>query len=710
MKNFKNYFVYADAIQNRTNISVYVPNITIENINEHIDAIYAILKDGIETEYVHNLLVNISWGGDINCDLFVIDYWFNLFMWKMIITNGQTIKPKHILWGENLRRKNISDFINRFVLTRDNKIRLGNEYLNHNIYEATWLFSYTETFAYYLANTINNEDFIDMMNNSEEFYKYTHYDFSNHSISEAKEVGIRFTDRIIELIKDSKNIIGYNHGLEASFRAKEAINDRQFQEVLVGLITKPTIDGNIFPYIIGKSFINGGVNDLVSYYIESTGARKAQDLSKNSMGDSGAFARLLNLNNCDTILNKDMNFECMSNHFIKFEIKSNKHLSMIKNRYFRFNPRGMEYLIDTNDKSLIGRTVFLRSPCTCASFSSGMGICKKCYGDLYYTNIDINVGTIASEIPSSQMSQRLLSSKHLLEPKPQDIRWNPEFNEFFDMDTDTITLADIDEEFNLKKYYLVIDPEDIVLVNDEQDTIMTDEISDDSIIESYNEYVTHFGIKTPTGEIIDFKTKNQDSLFITTSLNIMIRKKANPFGGLVNIALSNIKDIPLFYVQIANDELTKTMKEIKNAINKKATVDKFDKDSAVQTLVDLVIAGNLNVDAIHLEVIIANQIRSAHDILKKPDWYSTNPEYKILTLDQSLINNPSVIVSLLFGDLRRTLYNPLTYAKHEPSFFDLFFCERPQVYMNEDLIDENPPIPTPEKGVEMVTYINKKDS
>ena len=152
------------------------------------------------------------------------------------------------------------------------------------------------------------------------------------------------------------------------------------------------------------------------------------------------------------------------------------------------------------------------------------------------------------------------------------------------------------------------------------------------------------------------------------------------------------------------------MKDIKNAINKKSVIDKFDKDSAVQTLVDLVIAGNLNVDAIHLEVIIANQIRSAQDILKKPDWSAADPQYKILTLDQSLINNPSVIVSLLFGDLRRTLYNPLTYAKHEPSFFDLFFCERPQVYMNGDLIDDNPPIPTPEKGVEMVSFIKPKDS
>ena len=54
MENYKNYFVYAEAVRTNSNISVYVPSITAENIDDHIDGIYAILKDGIETNYVHN--------------------------------------------------------------------------------------------------------------------------------------------------------------------------------------------------------------------------------------------------------------------------------------------------------------------------------------------------------------------------------------------------------------------------------------------------------------------------------------------------------------------------------------------------------------------------------------------------------------------------------------------------------------------------------
>lgn len=158
MQNFKNYFMYADDIKNQQNIFIYVPDITVENIDEYIEGVFNILKDGIETEYVHNLKVTISWGGDTECKLFIVDYWFNLFMWKMVLVNGESIKPKHIFWQPELKRKNIKKFVDDYVLTRDNKIRLGNYFLNNNICDGLWSFSNIETFAYYLANTINNED------------------------------------------------------------------------------------------------------------------------------------------------------------------------------------------------------------------------------------------------------------------------------------------------------------------------------------------------------------------------------------------------------------------------------------------------------------------------------------------------------------------------------------------------------------------------
>ena len=63
-------------IKNReTCISIYVPkDITAENIADHIDGIGAILKDGIDEDYIHNLMIEISWENNISCKLFIVDY------------------------------------------------------------------------------------------------------------------------------------------------------------------------------------------------------------------------------------------------------------------------------------------------------------------------------------------------------------------------------------------------------------------------------------------------------------------------------------------------------------------------------------------------------------------------------------------------------------------------------------------------------------
>ena len=160
--NYKNYLMYADMVMNNEKKVVYVPkDITPNNIDDHIDAITNILKDGIETPYVHNTKITVSWGGDIECDLSIVDYWFNLFMWSMILKTNQQIEPKHIFWQKELKRFNLKKFVDDFIACKQNKISIDSKQLNSIICDGLWKYSYIEDFSYYLANTINNEDDID---------------------------------------------------------------------------------------------------------------------------------------------------------------------------------------------------------------------------------------------------------------------------------------------------------------------------------------------------------------------------------------------------------------------------------------------------------------------------------------------------------------------------------------------------------------------
>lgn len=711
--NFKNYYIYADMIARRDPyMSIYVPeDITKDNIDDHISAIDAILKDGIDEEYVHNLKIDVSWGGDTHCKLFIIDYWFSLFMWNMILNNNNEIKPWHIFYQKELKRKDIKRFVDNFVLTKENKIKYGNIFLNNSICDSLWHFSDIEQFSYYLANTINNEDDIDLMNAVPEFRDLLHISLADMPFEQIKDAGMEATNRAIDIIKNSRDYIGYDHGLANSFRASEAINPRQYKEARLNIGTKPNGSGSIFPYTIDASFTNGGVNNPLSYFIESVTGRSAQIMSKKNVGDSGDFARTLGLNNTDTILNLDHNYECMSQNFIKFEIKTKKHLDMIKNRYYRMNPKGMQRLIDpARDQNLIGKTVYLRSPMTCASKSAGTGICKCCYGDLYWTNLNINVGKIAAEILSSMLTQTLLSAKHLLESRIVAMKWLPNFQDFFDVDINAIKLTDLDD-LDLKKYHMIIDPEDVYLVNEEEDTISYDdegnEIEEDDGY--YNEYITRFYIKTPMGEMIECGTQDNESLYISNYLNNQIRRKASASDGKVSIPLNALTDNILFYIKISNDEISKTMNDIINVINKASVTEGMTKDEALQNLVDLIINGNLDIDSVHLEVILSNQIVNPKDVLKKPNWNDPHVQYKMLTLDHALVNNPSVIVSILYKDLHKVLYNPLSFSKHAPSFFDLFFCEQPQVYMNDGLFTTETKITDFERGVDMCKIVEKDE-
>lgn len=715
--NFKNYYIYADMIMSRLPYTtVYVPeDITVENIADHIDGINAILQDGIDEDYIHNLKIEVAWENGKSCKLFIVDYWFNLFMWSMILKNGNRIRPKHIFWNMELKRKNIKNFVDEHVLTKENKIKYGNVFLNNNICDGLWHYSYIEQFAYYLANTINNEDDIDLMRAVPEYRDLLHVSLAGVPFDQVKNAGMEATNKAIEIIKNSRKFIGYDHGLANSFKASEAINPRQFKEARLNIGTKPNGTGGIYPYIINKSFTTGGVNDPLSYFIESSTARAAQIMSKTNVGDSGDFARLLGLNNMDTILNLDRNYECMSQHFIMYTIKSEKHLNMIKNRYYRLNPMGMQYLIDPKkDRNLIGQTIYLKSPMTCSSRTSGLGVCKCCYGDLYYTNININVGKIAAEILSSILTQILLSAKHLLEARIVAIKWLPQFQDFFDVDINAIKLTDLDE-LDLKKYHMIIDPDDVYLVNEEEDTISYDDDGNEITIEAdensgvYNEYVNKFYIQTPDGEMIECGTQDNDSLYISRELNEQIRRKASAVDGKVSIPLNNLGDDILFYIKISNDEISKTMNDIINIINKASVTESMNKDEALQNLIDLVIDGGLDIDAVHLEVILANQIVSKYNVLEKPNWNDPNAQYRLLTLDHALVNNPSVVVSLLYKDLHKVLYNPLSFSKHAPSFFDLFFCEQPQVYMSDGLFSNDTKINDPERGIEMVKIVEKKE-
>ena len=148
--------------------------------------------------------------------------------------------------------------------------------------------------------------------------------------------------------------------------------------------------------------------------------------------------------------------------------------------------------------------------------------------------------------------------------------------------------------------------------------------------------------------------------------------------------MEEIKDMDLFLVHISNDELSATLEHVKAIINKYPKIEGMTKDKILQEFVIAVINGGLNVDAIHLEILLSNQIReglSDDEILEMPHWEYDEEKYALLNLDTALKNNPSITTTLEYQKISKTLYNPLSYKKNKPSQMDLFFMNKPQEFM-----------------------------
>ena len=683
LKNFQNYGMFINIVNNQP-VFINTNDINKNTWNDYFSALHSILLDGIETDLVQNFKISVSFNNEITVRLTPVDLWLNLIMWRLLIYTDQQIRPKHLLFSKYVTKKTLKEFIDEFCI-EVNKRYINNTILNGIISDCLTEISKIDEFAFYLANTFNLEDFYSLAKQNPEFKELMHPDLTNVALEDVKVIGNRNTEKMVEIMNNEKihNPYGkdYEHCLAIPLAIGEGVNPKQFREFAVVEGTKPNNEGGIFPHAIKTSFITGGISEPYDYYMDANSARIAQILQKENVGTSGRFARLLGLNNIDTYLHHDPNFDCHTQNYIELEVSSERVLKMIDSRFYRMTPNGLDHLVRAKyDKHLIGQTILLRSPITCSSAARGEGICYKCYGELAYVNKDINPGRYASEKLSAELTQRLLSAKHLLETIIKKIQWCAEFDDFMEINSNCVTINQ--EIHHTKGFYMLIDPEDIDSENEDMEDIDEED--------TYNEYVSKFYIKTPAGEEIVIKSETDDKLYLSNTLNGLIRKKAVQDNGRFSLPLATVQNEPLFFIVLHNNDLMKALEDVKDCIDKNdITRGKgMTKDKLVNKFISTIIISNLSIQAVHLEVILMNQIRSLDDVLEKPHWEYPNAEYQILTMKQALDKNPSVVISLLNEKLEKMFYMPLTYKKTAPSFVDLFFMEQPQMFIdNDDMVD-----------------------
>ena len=146
----------------------------------------------------------------------------------------------------------------------------------------------------------------------------------------------------------------------------------------------------------------------------------------------------------------DNNFvDCGTKHYIEVKLDTVKKLNMYDGRnYYKIVNGQADYehlqTLHSSDLFMIGQTIALRSPVTCAGNATKTGhICATCYGrTLSEINKNVHTGLVAVLMITRVLTQRLLSAKHLLATNTDKVEWGKDFTNAFIVNMDEIYFSD----------------------------------------------------------------------------------------------------------------------------------------------------------------------------------------------------------------------------------------------------------------------------
>lgn len=533
-----------------------------------------------------------------------------------------------------------------------------------------------EDFSMILGLSFSIKDLCDLCAEHEDIDKLLNYKVLKNA--QIQEIENDYNDNGSKLIKKLKKYESpYKHLLDSG----EGIKAKQFQQYLMCIGFQSNMDGFTYPKPIESSYMNKGLQKPSEYLLDSTMGRKAQIYQKKYTGDSGYFSRRLTYVALDSVLIEDENYDCHvhSDNLIPIEIISFYHIKLLNGLYYKDSRKSLFYkLLNYRDRDacdkIIGKTIYVRTPMTCASKH---GICHKCYGSLSKINYDINIGIFGAETVASRLMQSILSSKHLLSTESSSIELTSKYEKYFTIDSNTIIF---DPEDNVKakgknKLYLVYCEEDMNYTS-------SDDIMDDV---DFSKSISKFRLIRANGEVeAVIYDQNGADFFIPKEIEKLAKvvENENDLDEVEYwIPLNKLEagDI-VFYIEIVSKELKKPLNEITGLLDKKGHLGYTTIEEIVNKLMELYIESKLTYTSfmVHTLTAMRDLIRKSSNINKRPNFLKPllPEDYEILTIKDSIYNNGSVVLAIAFEKLGQLLRKPnMYYRESKKSMIDPFFYE-----------------------------------
>lgn len=634
----------------------------------------------------------------------------NLVFWYPIITaDPSMLCDEHIVTKPMMRRLNtafIAAYMNKFY-AKPYARKINYRKRSEVFADVNYLFNMIPLkFNDFIGLSISIEEIRDMARRMPEFEKglYVRIDETKQP-AEQEQQKKEFDKKQIGLIEADTELTT----LRAMVGAR-AVKNAQLAEFVSIIGNKPDENGITISTPINNNYLTGNLGSILKYYTNNISGRKAAITNHEFMGPGGYLLILVALLSAQVKLSKTVT-DCNTVNPIPLTIKSEEHLKSLDGRRYRFSQLDPYKILDADeDKDLIGKTLWFRSPITCAAPD---GVCRECYGELYHTNIDLHsAGCYAAFTEFNPIVQGLLAAKHFQGTSSKMIDFGKEFEKYMLIATTDIILNPQLEDMEL--YSLIIKIDDIEssdYLNDDDDIEKEqkygnkgkkkrrkkseedeldddiDEMTDDEAEYRLNHYVPRFYIaknlhcrKKEMIEVTEFIDPNTKELYMHDDLLMrMTEGSVDLFEGEKYIYL-DFEDISfeefVFMVDVKNNELTTPMKKIQALIHNQNHAGATTYEEMAQMMLDLTIESKIDACSVHGEMIIRQLIRRNINQQKRPDFSCIvmPGDYTMLSVLVALKQNPSFSVSMSASYLKYQLVQlTSTFDKYESSDFDWWY-------------------------------------
>ena len=357
-------------------------------------------------------------------------------------------------------------------------------------------------------------------------------------------------------------------------------------------------------------------------------------------------------------------------------------LKMLNGRYY-YDAHGDLHLLNYDtDKDLIGKTLRFRSPVTC---NSKEGVCKLCYGHLFDINITLNsAGALAALKITEPIGQSILSSKHSQSTSSNELRFSEGYEDIFETTSSMITMRE-DSDLDADLYIRL-------------NNVQTEEMDDSEFY-----YVESFDVVDENGELIRHIEELNGAKFYLNDRLIQMYKRGirssnnNSNRNVMNnmnsmnenntgeiYSLDDIEDDEaLFTIEVKNKELTEPLKIFTKLLNNTDHMGAKNLSEFCQIFAEKLMQMNINYELVHAEMIARSLIRKKSNIFEFPDFGVGDNinDYQIVKLDTAQLMNPSVLLSLPYGYLRRQLLSTDLYKKTATGPLDALYVSKLSDYI-----------------------------